>query len=184
MARTLSTAVKDAAKGDPVRPFLLVELVLDIETSRICSLDRDISWSGNTYVGVGNLGRISVIEESSELQASGISAELTGIPNDYLTIALQQKYQGRTFRIYLGFLDTNFAIIIDPVLMFEGLIDQMNGALGETSSLTLTAENKLIRWESSNVKRYTHAEQDTRFAGDKGLEFVNEVVNKDIIWGS
>lgn len=183
MARTLTAAVKTESKKTVINPFVLVELVLDSGTVFVNSTDRDLVWSGNTYTGIGDLGKISEIQESAEIKPSGLTLELSGIPQSHLDIVLTEDYQGRTIKVHQGYLDSNHAIIIDPVLMFEGLIDQMSLVAGEIGRIELTAENKLIRWEKPNIRRYTNEDQQQAFPGDLGLEFVSQVTEKEILWG-
>lgn len=183
MTRDLTSAARIAAGEMHVRPVTLVHLALDSDPVYVNSSDRNLTYGGNSYIGVGMLGAISAIQESSSLQASGIRLAMSGIPSSYVTMVLGQEYQGRNVTIYQGFLNDLYALVADPILQWTGLIDQMGITLGDTATVTLTAENKLIRWETPNVRRYTDADQQERFPGDLGLQFVAQTVEKEILWG-
>jgi hypothetical protein len=44
----------------------------------------DLVWNGKTYKGVGTLGSVSTVGESSEIEAQGITLTLSGIPAELL----------------------------------------------------------------------------------------------------
>ncbi|MCQ4575425.1 MAG: hypothetical protein NOU37_09305 [Candidatus Brocadiales bacterium] len=178
-----TTELIAATQAGVIRPLIFVELFFDIGTTRICSDVKTWSWGGNDYLGVGDLGGIDSIEEGSELQSSSISMSLSGIPNTYVSEALGQEYQNRLAKVYKGFLDENYQLIADPVLEFEGEIDEMNLEEGKTATIMLTATNELSKWETPKIRRLTNADQQARFPGDKGLEFVNKIAEKVISWG-
>jgi len=183
MARTLTAAAQTAAEDMIVRPMALVHLALDSGNIFVNSSDRTIMFDGNDYLGIGRLGAISAIQEKASLQATGIRLTLTGILSAYVSTVLSENYQGRNVKVYQGFLNDSYVLIADPILQFEGLIDQMSIVLGETATITLTAENKLIRWETARIQRYTDSDQQKRFPGDLGLQFVAQTVEKEILWG-
>ena len=77
------------------------------------------------------------------------------------------------------------AIIANPVIVFEGFMDTMNIVEGaETSTITLYVENKLIRLDSANERRYTLQDQLIDHAGDLGFEFVTDIQEKQLKWGT
>ncbi len=84
MTRDAAAGAITKSKAAVFYPFILVELFLDSGTQYVCSLDKNIVWNSNTYLGVGDLGKVTPIEETTDAQASGVSVELTGIPNDYI----------------------------------------------------------------------------------------------------
>ena len=53
----------------------------------------------------------------------------------------------------------------------------------ETASITLNVENRLIVFDRPKERRFTHEDQQNRFAGDLGFEFVPDLQDKEIIWG-
>ena len=80
----------------------------------------------------------------------------------------------------------------DYVEIFSGYMDQMNIDEGpDSTTITLTVENKLVALERPAGTRYTSAYQrdtyPTAGAGstpDKGLDFVAGLQTKKIIWGA
>ena len=53
----------------------------------------------------------------------------------------------------------------------------------ESANITLNLENRLIALDRAKNRRYTHEDQQERFSGDLGFEFVPDLQDKQIIWG-
>ena len=67
---------------------------------------------------------------------------------------------------------------------FSGYMDQMNIQENpDTSTIELTVENKLIDLERPRVARYTSAYQKSVYPGDLGMDFIEDLQDKEIIWG-
>lgn len=183
MTRELAENARLAAEASVVRPVTMVHLAFDSDPVFVNSSDRTFTWGGNEYLGVGLLGTVSVIQETSALQASGIRLTMAGIPADMVQTVLAQEYQGRVVTVYMGFLGERYTLVGDPILQWTGFIDQMGINLDQTATVVLTAENKLIRWEQPRIRRYTDNDQQGRFPGDRGCEFIPQVVEKEVLWG-
>ncbi|MEE8534767.1 MAG: hypothetical protein V3S45_01905, partial [Kiloniellales bacterium] len=135
------------------------------------------------FLGAGNLGRVTAAGETSELRATGLEMSLSGIPAAFISAAFERA-QGRAARVWLGFLDGSYQVVADPALIFSGVIDDTAIDLGDTATVTLSVENRIIAWERPKVRRYTNEDQQQRFAGDKVFEFVNPTVEKELLWGT
>ncbi len=188
MTRDIDAAIITETLKEVARPFLLVKMSFDSGVSRVNSTNRDlianVDGDGNqTFGGVGEMGRVSAVAETSDLQPSGYNLELSGIPVTHISDALNEQYQGRPIKMWMGFFNDSYQIIANPVLIFSGFMNTMHITLGETATVQLTAENELIRWERPIGRRYTNEDQQARFSGDDGFEFVNQTVEKELIWG-
>jgi hypothetical protein len=114
------------------------------------------------------------------MEAKGATISVSGIPSAFLSLALQEPYQGRECRIYFGMTDSPS----NYVEVFSGELDQMNiEENGDTAVVSVTAENVLVKLERPVVRRFTNEDQKSRFPDDKGLEFVASLQDKDILWG-
>ncbi len=168
-----------------VRPILLAEFDFETSTDRAWSGFGQLEWGGFTWYGAGILGKVSTVEETAELRATGASFQLSGIPADLIDKVSNFPIQGHKAKLYLGFIEEDFKVLImDPVLIFDGRMDTVEILdSGETATVTLTAESRLRDLERPRTKRYTDADQQSRFPGDKGLEYVPSMQDKQIIWG-
>jgi hypothetical protein len=180
MSRDITTSVLNALDDDVVSPFFAVELILESGPVYLWSGYGDLEIEDRTYLGAGSLLSISSVSETTELEAKGASISVSGIPTSFLSLALQEPYQGRECRIYFGMTDSPS----DYVEVFSGELDQMNiEEAVETATISITAENVLIRLERPVVRRFTNEDQKSRFPNDKGLEYVASLQDKDILWG-
>jgi len=183
MSRSLSGGVIAEIGAQVLRPCLLIKLEFDGGDVCVNSTDRLINWGGDDYMGAGNVGRVGEIMETAELRAAGVSLELSGIPVAYIAIALGEPYQGRPATIRAAFFNEAYQIIADPVIVFQGFMDQMDISIGGTATIRMTCEHRMVRWEAPNIRRFTNEDQQERYPGDEGLEFVEQTAEREIYWG-
>ena len=189
MSRSLSAEMLAVATADIVRPIYLVKAEFDSTPPEdrnlyLWSGFGDLTFNSKNYLGVGNLLSISAVDESTDLTATGASIVLSGIQSTLLAIARDEDYQGRPITIYLGALDDTGDLIASPTVLFSGFMDVMTIAeAGETSTISVTAENKLIAFDRSYVRRYTAEDQKIDYPNDMGFEFVAKIADQEIIWG-
>lgn len=180
MSRDLSSTTLNALDDDVIKPFFAVELLFDGDAVvRMWTGSGDLNFGGNTYLGLGNLLSISDIEETAEMAVKGATLTLSGVAQELITLALSQPYQGRVCNIYFGVLGE-----LTPNQIFSGYMDQMNiDDSAETSTIELTVENRLVDLERARVARFTSSYQKSIYPDDKGLDFVEDLQDKKIVWG-
>ncbi len=188
MARSITTAFKNAIKSSVVRPFLAVELEFSTGTLRFWNGYGDLTMtaggSSNTFTGLGDLMAVSPTSESDQIEAIGASLSLTGIKSSFISTALTGNYTNRNASIFLGVFDSNKSVISDVYTLFKGKMDIMKIDEGpESATITLNLENRLIVLDRPINRRFTHEDQQERFSGDLGFEFVPDLQDKEIIWG-
>ena len=184
MSRSLTSAMESAVTADLVRPITLVQCAFDSGNLNLWSGIGDLTVSGVDYVGAGTLLSIGEIAETSELSANGITVTLSGVSEPLISKARDEDYQGRELKVLLGAMDAANGVISNPIVVFSGFMDTMIIQDGEsTATIQVTVENRLIEFERSRVRRYTAEDQKIDFPTDKGLEFVAEMEEKEIVWG-
>ena len=184
MSRSLTTGMQSAITADLVRPITLVQCAFDSGNLNLWSGIGDLTVDSVDYVGAGSLLSIGEIAETSELSANGITVTLSGVTSPLLSKARDEDYQGRELKVLLGAMDAANGVISDPIIVFSGFMDTMviNDG-GETATIQVTVENRLIEFERTRVRRYTAEDQKIDYPTDKGLEFVAEMAEKEIVWG-
>ena len=206
MARDIFPTLLQALEAPEITPFFAVDLMFGSSPLYMWSGYGDFvrEDTGNTYLGAGQLLNISTVEETTEIQAVGANFTLSGIPSSFLSLALQEPYQGRECRIYFGVLidgslatqglDTITTQFGDLIVLqsgtqgfleiFSGEMDQMNIVeAADTATISVSAENALIKLERPVVRRLTNTDQKSRYPNDKGLEYVAGLQDKEIFWG-
>jgi hypothetical protein len=186
MARTIGSTFSTQLSSSQTRPFYAVEF-LYATPLRIWTGYGDFTILSETYTGLGNLVSISQLQESADTKANGIKVVASGLNTDILSTALSQTQQGVVVNIYFGVLTTTSnaqAIVDTPYEIFSGFVDTVTiNEQGDTSSITFDIESKLISLERPLDFRYTDQDQKHYFPNDKGLEFVDDIQNKQIVWG-
>jgi hypothetical protein len=185
--KTIDSNISTQFSSDSVVPYFAVSATFNaIDVLRIWSGYGDITISGNTYTGAGDLLSISQIEEAAELKATGVNITISGVPQAILTYALDAEYQNKEIIIYIGVLDkTTFQPSGNPYNLFSGVMDIMTiNDSANSLTINVSAESKMIILQRSKSLRYTNEEQKRLFPNDKGLEYVSSLQDKPLIWGS
>lgn len=173
-----------ASQASVVRPIALVYLDFLSEAVRANSTDFTVSWDGHDWLGTGALGTIGAVEETIESKATTLSLSISGVDPELLPKAIGDRYQGRTGQLSIAMLDEAYQIIGTPVLTFEGPMDAMPIEIsGSVGTITVTVTDGRADWERPAVIRYTNEDQQAFYPGDKGLEFVPQMVEKQLVWG-
>ena len=205
MTRDLSPITLKNINDDVVRPFFAVELNFDDNIIRTWTgVGTLVLPDGTSWIGTGQLLSISSIEETQEMSVKGATLTMSGIPSELLSLALSEPYQGRVCNIYFGTLSNGSLLKQDGAYilkqdggkilvetgeegfnqLFSGYMDQMNISDGpESATIEMRVENKLIDLERARVARYTSGYQKSVYPGDLGLDFVESLQDKDIVWG-
>jgi len=183
VSRTLTVPVAAALADGNVPALVFVDLDFASGHLRLTNAAHAIEWDGETWYGAGGLGSIEPVQETSDLQAVGVAMRITGIDSANITRALGEHYQGRPCRIWFAPLDADHQVLADPILIWTGRMDTMQIELGETASITLTAESRLVDWERPRVRRYNDADQRAEYPADRGFEFVEQMAEKELVWG-
>jgi hypothetical protein len=185
MSRELTSTIQAACAAQQVIPAYLVELIFDSAPLRMWGGRGNLTWWGRTFTGTGDFGGISAISETAKIEANGIDLSLSGIPSQMISLALAEPYRGRRVYVWLAFFSTTTgALLADPVPVFAGRMDTMRiSDSGQTSTISVSCESKLIDLERARERRYTHEDQQDLYPGDLGLEYVASLQEKELFWG-
>lgn len=184
MSRDLTTAYKYAITAGTVKPVLLLVAEFDSGTLRFWNGVGDLVYDSNTYTGSGILLSVSEVVETQNIEAHGMSFELSGIPSSLISVALAEEYQGRQITLTFAPLGSAGDPVADPFVIFSGKADVMTIEDGSKSaSIKLTAENDLIVLTRPNERRRTPEDQKLKYAGDTFFDQVAVLQSKDIVWG-
>jgi len=183
MSRSLPTTVSSGIANTELSVFWAVDLLFDSPNQLyFWSGVGDLSLDGETYTGSGDLLQISDIRESSDIAAYGATLTLSGIPTNTVALAESEPYQGRKCLVKFGVL-AHGAHATDAFTVFSGEMDQMTINVGpETSTIALEVESRLIDLRRPRIRRYTHADQQSRFSADMAFEFVTRLQTESLEW--
>jgi hypothetical protein len=184
MSRGLDSLNEAAIEQPVVAPVLFAELDFPSGFVRVSSGVGTIAWGGYDWLGIGTFGDVSGLTESAELERKTVTYTLRGVPSDLIAVVLGEQYQGRPDKVYLGFFHTaTRQLIADPELLHAGRMDVSTIREGNSCTITVSSESRIAAWSRPIVRRYTDTEQQRKYPGDKGLEFISQAAQKEIVWG-
>ncbi len=142
MARTLTTAVKNQLASNEIRPVHLITIGFGTPvniTDCGFSLTSSISGSSVTYSPSSFLLSVPTFTEETDVTKTTLNLTLSGADQTFISTCLNENVVNDDVDIFRGLLDSNNALIADPLLLYSGNIDTFQ--IGETekdSNVTLT----------------------------------------------
>ncbi|AWV21498.1 Transcriptional regulator, LacI family [Roseomonas mucosa] len=124
----LSLQAAAAATAPVATPIILVDLDFASGPFRAWTGLGQLHWAGMVFEGVGSLGAVGEIEETTEIRAVRLTLALSPVP--------------------------------------QAVVD------GAEPRVSLTCEGRLVDLERAEVRRYTDADQQAEYPGDRFFEFV------------
>ena len=186
MARGLSSAVKTELATGNIDPVLLIEFGFSTPiylTNASFDVVSSISGSSRTYSANGHLRNITTVSETNNPTKNSLIVSLSGVEQSYISVALNENIINDNVFVYRGFLDTNFALISDPFLLFYGTIDNYKISDNtQKATINFTATSHWGNFSKTNGRTTTDNSQQRFFSGDKGMEF-SALTVRDIKWG-
>jgi len=187
MPKTLSIVSNNRKDDEVVYPIFKIDLLFDSPNElRMWTGVGEIEIGGNIYIGTGEVVKISDVEESSLVEAKGITLTAEGISSNIISLALQEPYQGRICEIAMTLMSSHDEKPLGGAFntIFSGYMDTMIiSEQGETCTVEIGVENRLVDLERPRVARYTNAYQQKKFPGDLGLEFIEDIQDRVTRWG-
>ncbi len=159
--RSLSGALTNALAASVVRPRYIAEIDFPSGISRIWTGVGDLSWSGNTYLGAGNVIAVSEIEHASGVEAASMQVTLNGVNSANRSDIFTVDYQNRPVSIWLAFFDENETMIGTPVVARLAYITKADFIEDDDGgqSIVVTVSDEMEDVRTDNVLRYTDAGQ-------------------------
>lgn len=206
--RNITSEMSAEITSQSVQPIFLFEALFDSGALRLWTGYGTITFNGEDYTGAGNFIGFTGIEETQALEAKGIVVTLSGVAQSLISIALNEGalIRNRPFRLYFGAVSSRrkieledssgvvetedgFNVLLEsqlistPLRVFSGLMDTIEiNAGAETCDIRLSVESELIIGQRSKVSRYTDEEQKRLYPNDKGLEYINPLQDKELVW--
>ena len=179
MSRAVPASILTALAQPEVQPFYAVEMLFDSGAVRLWTGYDDRTIDGETYVGAGELLQFEGLEEVSDLSARSMTISLSGVAASLVSLALGEPYQRRKCRVLFGVTDVS-----DYVEVFSGQLNKMTiEDSGDTSTIAVLVDSKLVALEKTSNRRYTSENQKSRYANDTFFDYVTAIQDAEIVWG-
>lgn len=179
MSRSVSGTFATLLASEHVTAFPLVEMQLATGTLYICGAAHDVTWGGNTYLSARGLGEIEALSET-DAEIKGLAFSLQGVTPDIIALCLTDQSQGRPVIVRLAALNGT-AIEVDSNV-WSGYIDTLSLIDGPQPAVRVTAEHRLISWQQPQPLRFSDADQQRLFPGDRFFEHAEQTVSKTLVW--
>ena len=185
MSRGFPSAVLTALSSGHVALVTFAKLEFPSGTLYLHNSIGTYTWGGNDWLGTGDLGEISQIEEGAQISPYKLTLTLSGLDATISGAALTEDYYLQPVTVYLGALNADDELIADPTVVWEGAMDQMEISVGAEGgdAIVLTAESELARFDKASNLKYTDAQLQTDSAGSLGFEFMADIEGSKIRWG-
>jgi len=187
--RTVTASMTTALTAETGSVCHLFELDFSSGTIYLTTAVHDISWSGNTYVALGGHLSYEAVQESADLDGAGVQVTLDGVDQTIIALVLGQEYIGRTARIHQVHFGADGAIVADPVLLFQGLLnaDWQIDEDPDPNQATCTVRTTMIS-ELSKFRERRGLQSDTEsaqrhYSGDTFWRHQPPVARNFVYWG-
>ncbi|KKM65703.1 hypothetical protein LCGC14_1488610 [marine sediment metagenome] len=184
MTRDITAGMITEITATGLTPITLLKFEFDSGDLNLWDGVGDLSWSGDTYTGAGNLLAISPITETEKIVANGVEFTLSGMPSSIISTALSEDYQGRPISMWRGAFDSNRTIVADPVPIFSGNMDVMTiTESGDTATVSVVAESQMRALTRPSTRKWTSMDQKAIWPSDKGFDEVPQIQDDPVVWG-
>ena len=113
MSRGFPSNVLTALASQHVALVTFAELQFPSGTVYLHNSIGTYTWGGHDWLGVGDLGEISQIEEGADVSPYKITLSLSGLDATISGAALTEDYYMHPVKVYLGVLDADDALLAD-----------------------------------------------------------------------
>jgi hypothetical protein len=189
MTRFVNSAAQTAAIQPHVLYAVLVKLSFVSQTVCFFNGVGTLPFNGSAYLGLGQLGSIQQVGESTDLRPTNpLILTISGLPDGAspalaATCANRADYYGQSARIDFALFDNNRAILT-PIenAVWEGRMDAMT-LQRSTNTLQLSCEDRMIIFDNVNGALNTQEFQGIAYPGDNFFDKAPFMVNQLITWG-
>ena len=194
MTRGLSSANQAAITAQVVRPVVFVELHFDSPTGAIRLHSglgdltaTDFDGVSQTFLGVGDLGRVDEVREGQAINPYKLSLTLSGLDTTLASEVKDANAVLRPVKLQHGYLSAAHQLLANPHKLWRGRINEVNMVTPQSadglSAIEVVAESFLIALQRANGRLFNDAEQQGLFSGDLGFEYGADVEDIKLIWG-
>ena len=180
----LDASIVNRLGADEQALFFALKAEFDTDDILLWSGTDDLVIASETYTGAGNLLSISNTEDNLELKSNGLVITLSGMDTTIVNYALTENYQNRPLTLFMGYVMGGTNEVAGTLTLFKGrMTNLVIGDTPEGSTVTISAENRLVDLDRPSNLRYTKESQNFLHNGDTGFNRVASLQDKQITWG-
>lgn len=183
---TVTVDQQTALEKPSVAWAYFVELHFASGVQRVCNFNKDFSWGGNDWRGLGGLGSISQIKSSEKIEPNPVTLGLNIAQPEWFAFAIGEveEYRGLPAKIYVCPLTPEHTLIDTPTKEWEGEMDVVAMSVEPEGSgaITLRCEPIAKRLRRGNNKRVNAAQQKARYPTDTGFDYQSDLLATPQTW--
>ncbi len=183
-----------AAQAPAYGALALVEARARSGTVRLTDWPLDVVALGQTWKGVGGLGKVGELRESDDGGAQKLTLTLSPVDVSMKAFALSDPndWQSQPIRVWIGVLDAHSLQLQGaPVLRFAGVMDQMfidprdpNDA-GAQPGIRMDCRTATYNVRSNPAGlRMNNAQHRARYPNERGFEYLQSLIGNPSVYAS
>ena len=143
---------------------------------------EDLDSPPTLYTGIGLLGEIGAVEDKTG-DIANLTLSLSGVDTSVIAIALGEQVRGGPLRMRLAVLSADTKTVLDVLPLWSGHMSTMQLAQQKNSAtVKITAEHRGVLFNRPRPLRYTDADQQRLYPGDRCLEYIISQSQKEDVW--
>lgn len=169
----------------------LIELDFLAGTTYATTAPVSVTTGGHTYTGVGAHLSVSTLSESEEAGADKLTISVPIVNSTMLAAAMgdANTYRGRAARLSLQLFDDKFVPVGSAVPRWSGYMEparikrSASDAGSGSGSIELPCSRAgMARARNYQGLRHTQQQQQLRFPGDLGLQYMQALIEAPALW--
>ena len=143
-----------------------------------------ISFDGNDYLGLGDLGAIGEAKESELLGPVPVLLSLSGLSSGATARALDSGTYGDVITIYNGYRDDDGTLVDDPWIIAGGTLEFSSIHMAaDDNVISVTMQHDLAVLDETEGSKFSDEDQRQRWPADEGFEYVADNRAIRLRWG-
>lgn len=160
----------------------LIEMAFDSGTLRLAIAPFNITVGADVFVATGAAFEMTAVEETAA-GFEGFEVSLSGVDSAIEAIMASEQYRGRIIRVLEQRFDANDAKVGAAQVQSIGRMRAMghtDNVKDQSARVWLQAEHFDAEFEQPMVIRFTDADQQRKYPGDVGGEFLASLQDRVI----
>lgn len=192
MTLSLDGTASARASAGVVGTTWLIELDFSTGLQRYTTWPLSLTSGGFTWQGLGQLAEVGGFSESENAAAQKVTLSASVVSTAMLAalVGPASVYRGRAARLHLQLIDDTYQPAGAFVPRWAGYMDKIrverrsagDKGTNEGSVRIECVRAGMARARNADGLRRTHAQQQTRFAGDLGLEYTQPLIEQPVVW--
>lgn len=143
----------------------------------------DLIWNGETFYGKGDLGGITQVSQSQELEIQDRTIYLRGVNPDQLAF-VTSNVRNRIATFWLACVRAGNKIVRDPVLLDEMEMDGQSFPVDERGNamIKITAFSGLWTLERAQNVAWSPEEAKRAYPEETGFDMIPTLQNREVLW--